>query len=137
MVRSMASAVAGAGLLAGGAEREVEEHKTSVTRSKVHLTPFIETIDGVSLFYRSWGAGRTVVFLAPWALHSDWWEYQMAFLSGKGLRCIAYDRRGHGRSAEPGGASGGVGHAEQSKEHSENRAEMHLGRSYFPYMPCR
>jgi non-heme chloroperoxidase len=102
MVKSTASAVAGARLLAvGGAEGEAEEHETSVTRTKVRSTPFIETIDGVSLFYRSWGTGRPVVFLAPWALHSDWWEYQMAFLAGQGLRCIGFDRRGHGRSVEP------------------------------------
>jgi pimeloyl-ACP methyl ester carboxylesterase len=42
-----------------------------------------------------------VVLLAPWGLHTDWWEYQMAFLAGKGLQCIGYDRRGHDRSVEP------------------------------------
>jgi len=42
------------------------------------------------------------VFVAPWALPSDWWEYQIADLAGHGLRCLAYDRRGHGRSDEPG-----------------------------------
>lgn len=56
--------------------------------------------DGVNLFYREWGTGSPVVFLAPWGLHSDWWEYQMAYLSGQGQHCIAYDRRGHGRSVE-------------------------------------
>jgi pimeloyl-ACP methyl ester carboxylesterase len=62
---------------------------------------FIETRDGASLFYKDWGAGRPVVFVAPWALNSDWWEYQMTYLAGQGLRCIAYDRRGHGRSGWP------------------------------------
>jgi len=64
---------------------------------------FVEVPGGVSLFYRDWGIGRPMIFLAPWGLHSGWWEYQMAYLSQNGVRCIAYDRRGHGRSSEPKG----------------------------------
>jgi pimeloyl-ACP methyl ester carboxylesterase len=63
--------------------------------------PFIATPDGTNLFYRDWGQGRALVFAAPWALNSDYWEYQIAPLSTQGVRCIAYDRRGHGRSDEP------------------------------------
>src|SRR5580700_9122613 len=63
-------------------------------------SPYIVTKDGVSLFHREWGTGQPVVFLAPWGLHSDWWESQMAHLSSQGLRCVACDRRGHGRSTE-------------------------------------
>src|SRR5262249_55787383 len=48
-----------------------------------------------------WGKGRPMVFGAPWALNSTWWEYEMADLAERGIRCIAYDRRGHGRSEEP------------------------------------
>jgi len=66
------------------------------------VSRFIQARDGTSLFYRDWGKGPPVLFVAPWALPSEWWEYQMADLAGRGLRCIAYDRRGHGRSAEPG-----------------------------------
>ena len=62
----------------------------------------IETRDGTRLFFRDCGQGRPLVFLAPWALNSDWWEYQIADLSSRGLRCISYDRRGHGRSSQPG-----------------------------------
>jgi non-heme chloroperoxidase len=62
----------------------------------------IETRDGTRLFFRDCGQGRPLVFLAPWALNSDWWEYQIADLSSRGVRCIAYDRRGHGRSDQPG-----------------------------------
>ena len=64
--------------------------------------PFITATDGTSLFYRDWGTGKPVVFAAPWALNSNWWEYQMTYLAGQGLRCVAYDRRGHGRSGQPG-----------------------------------
>ncbi|QRK08845.1 alpha/beta hydrolase [Archangium violaceum] len=62
----------------------------------------ILTRDGVDLFYRDWGTGRPVVFLSGWALCSDMWNYQMVPLSEQGLRCVAYDRRGHGRSSDPG-----------------------------------
>ncbi|WNG39419.1 alpha/beta hydrolase [Archangium violaceum] len=62
----------------------------------------IRTRDGVDLFYKDWGTGRPVVFLSGWALCSDMWNYQMLPLSEQGLRCIAYDRRGHGRSGDPG-----------------------------------
>lgn len=57
--------------------------------------------DGTRLFFRDWGEGRPVVFLAGWGLPSECWAYQAAELSEQGLRCIAYDRRGHGRSDAP------------------------------------
>jgi len=63
--------------------------------------PFIETPDGTNLFYQDWGEGSAVVFCAPAWLTSGWWEYQTPFLTEQGLRCITYDRRGHGRSDMP------------------------------------
>ncbi len=62
----------------------------------------IRTPDGVGLFHRDWGEGPPVVFVASWSLPSDSWAYQMLALSEAGCRCIAYDRRGHGRSDDPG-----------------------------------
>lgn len=62
----------------------------------------IEAADGVRLFHRDWGQGRPVVFLSGWALSSDCWGYQMLPLSEQGFRTITYDRRGHGRSDDPG-----------------------------------
>jgi non-heme chloroperoxidase len=58
----------------------------------------IRTDDGVALFHLDWGEGRPVLFVHSWALNSDMWAYQIAHLSDHGVRCIAYDRRGHGRS---------------------------------------
>lgn len=58
--------------------------------------------DGTHLFHRDWGDGRPVVFLAGWTLNSEAWAYQAAELSDQGFRCIAYDRRSHGRSDDPG-----------------------------------
>jgi non-heme chloroperoxidase len=63
---------------------------------------FIVTNDGTRLFYRDWGSGRPMLFVAPWALNVDWFEYQMTYLASQGFRCVGYDRRGHGRSDEPG-----------------------------------
>jgi pimeloyl-ACP methyl ester carboxylesterase len=63
---------------------------------------FVETDDGVSLFYNDWGAGKPVLFTHAWSLSADIWEYQLTELVDQGLRCVAYDRRGHGRSTDPG-----------------------------------
>jgi non-heme chloroperoxidase len=71
-------------------------------RSAMCVPNSVETIDGTQLFYRSWGTGRPIVFVAAWALHSQAWQYQMVPLTDQGFRCIAFDRRGHGRSSDPG-----------------------------------
>jgi len=61
----------------------------------------ITTKDGTQIYYKDWGSGQPVVFSHGWPLSSDSWESQMFFLASKGYRCIAHDRRGHGRSSEP------------------------------------
>src|SRR5262245_36532822 len=64
--------------------------------------PFIKTRDGTSLFVRdTGGAGKPVLFIHSWALSSLMWQYQIVPLEAAGYRCIAYDRRGHGRSDVP------------------------------------
>lgn len=63
---------------------------------------FIETDDGASLFHVDWGTGKPVVFTHAWGLNADIWEYQLVELVDQGMRCVAYDRRGHGRSSDPG-----------------------------------
>src|SRR6266498_5418482 len=64
--------------------------------------PYVETRDHTSLFYRDWGEGKPVLFVSSWALNSNMWQYQMIHLVNHGLRCVAYDRRSHGRSDDPG-----------------------------------
>ena len=64
--------------------------------------PYFETKDQAHLFYKDWGTGPAVVFIHGWIVGSDLWEYQMLPLVSKGLRCIAYDVRGCGRSDDPG-----------------------------------
>ncbi len=55
----------------------------------------------IALYYKDWGAGQPVVFSHGWPLSADAWEDQMLFLAQRGYRCIAHDRRGHGRSSQP------------------------------------
>jgi non-heme chloroperoxidase len=60
----------------------------------------ITTKDGTQIFYKDWGTGQPVVFSHGWPLNADSWESQMMFLADHGYRCIAHDRRGHGRSSQ-------------------------------------
>jgi non-heme chloroperoxidase len=62
---------------------------------------FLTTRDDVSLYYKDWGSGTPIVFSHGWPLTADAWEAQMFFLASNGCRCIAHDRRGHGRSSQP------------------------------------
>jgi non-heme chloroperoxidase len=63
--------------------------------------PTIRTKDGAEIYYKDWGTGQPVVFSHGWPLSADAWEDQMLFLGWHGYRCIAHDRRGHGRSSQP------------------------------------
>jgi len=61
----------------------------------------ITTQDGTEIYYKDWGEGRVVTFSHGWPLNADAWDGQMLFLAQHGYRCVAHDRRGHGRSSQP------------------------------------
>ncbi|MET0556182.1 MAG: alpha/beta hydrolase [Vicinamibacteria bacterium] len=92
LLRSAAAAAVGVGTIHGvasGAER-------------AGAGAFVETRDGIRIFYKDWGQGRPVVFCHGGILGADMWEYQMTALAADGLRCVAHDRRGCARSSHPG-----------------------------------
>ena len=57
--------------------------------------------DGTRIYFKDWGAGQPIVFSHGWPLNADAWDAQMVFFASNGFRCIAHDRRGHGRSTQP------------------------------------
>jgi pimeloyl-ACP methyl ester carboxylesterase len=100
LLRTAGAAIGGGALLSADTASADQRARTSNTSARL-AGPFIETRDGTQLFYRDWGAGEPLVFMSGWGLTSDCWGYQTAPLC-ESTRCIAYDRRGHGRSSDPG-----------------------------------
>jgi pimeloyl-ACP methyl ester carboxylesterase len=100
--RNALFSVAGAGLATACAARAAANDARPATAARSASRRQVIARDGTHLFHRDWGDGKPVVFLIGWTLTSESWAYQAAELSDRGLRCIAYDRRGHGRSDDPG-----------------------------------
>ncbi len=74
-------------------------------QSKVYPSPprseFVTAGDGTRLFVQDWGSGPPIVFLSAWTFNSNVWGSHMATFAERGFRCVAPDRRGHGRSDTP------------------------------------
>ena len=66
-----------------------------------YITVGKENSTSIKLYFKEWGSGQPVLFCHGWPLSADAWEDQMVFLGSRGYRCIAHDRRGHGRSSQP------------------------------------
>jgi non-heme chloroperoxidase len=99
LLTAATTGLAGAMLASGSS---AQANGSAAARKRANIAS-ITTADGTQLFCRDWGNGPPIVFLSGWGLASDVWSYVMAPLAAGGFRCVAYDRRGHGRSTDPGG----------------------------------
>jgi non-heme chloroperoxidase len=99
-----AGAAAAASLPAALIPAAAAEAGTPASSTSSKGTPTMSTLttkDGTEIYYNDWGTGQPVVFSHGWPLSSEAFEDQMFFLASRGYRCIAHDRRGHGRSSRP------------------------------------
>jgi non-heme chloroperoxidase len=79
----------------------VKKENIAMTTVAERTGSTITVKDGTQIYFKDWGTGQPIVFSHGWPLTADAWDSQMVFLASQGYRCIAHDRRGHGRSTQP------------------------------------
>jgi pimeloyl-ACP methyl ester carboxylesterase len=99
--REITQIVAVSGLAANFRSSASEQSVASEPQHRSSNSSFTTVRHGTELFVQDWGEGRPVLFLSPWALNSDIWGSHIATLNARGMRCVALDRVGHGRSSIP------------------------------------
>jgi non-heme chloroperoxidase len=98
------AALHAASLLAAERNAAARKARDSLTDSPIAQLPrssFIHRKDGTALFYKDWGTGMPVLFVHSAGLNCEMWTYQMVPFTARGTRCVAFDRRGHGKSSDP------------------------------------
>ena len=91
------AALGGAGLAFNAAAQQATPGEPRPGKA----VPYVTSEDGTKLFVNDWGSGRPILFLSAWTLQSNVWGSHIATLIDRGFRCVAFDRRGHGRSEAP------------------------------------